>query len=93
MRKGNFYPKGVMAIGKAFQFVFQAEKAAKEITVRIYAKEKEIMSVPVSEECRHGRLYSVVLEDIPSQADSYCYYADGKQIPDLYARGVLGMQA
>ena len=93
MRKGNFYPKGVMATGRAFQFVFQAEKAAKEIIIRIYTGEKEIMSVPVSEECRHGRLYSVVVEDIPGEADSYCYYADGKQIPDLYARGVLGMKA
>ncbi len=91
MRKGNFYPKGVTAIDQAFQFVFQTEGPAQDIQIKIYAGEKELMCIPVPDSCRHGWLYSIIVEDIPKTADSYCYYTGTTQITDPYARGVLGM--
>lgn len=92
MRKGNFYPKGVTATGKSFQFVFQINPPARDVRIAVCAGEKELMNITVPDDCRHGRMYSVLVEDIPREADSYLYYADGIVVPDLYARSVWGMR-
>lgn len=92
MRKGNFYPKGVTATGKSFQFVFQIKSPASDVRIMVYAGEKELMSIPVPDSYRQGRMYSVLVEDIPREADSYRYYVDGVAVADLYARGVTGMR-
>lgn len=93
MRKGSFYPKGVAVTDKGIQFVFEIERPAADIRIRIFAGEKELVQVTVPQNYRQGHLYSVILEALPKGADSYCYDADGKEVPDKYARGVLGLGA
>lgn len=92
MRRKSYYPKGVTAVDGGIQFVFRTGKPAANIEIGIFAGEKELMRVPVSESCRRGQLYSVILENLPGKADSYRYFADGKEICDPYARGVAGMR-
>lgn len=93
MRRGNYYPKGVTVSEGETQFVFYAEKFRKEIEIGIFTGEKELARIAVPESCRQGQLYSVVVERLPEGADSYCYYADQKIFPDLYAKGVVGMRS
>ncbi|WWR17385.1 alpha-amylase family glycosyl hydrolase [Lachnospiraceae bacterium JLR.KK008] len=92
MRDKSYYPKGVTVVDRGIQFVFKIEEPAADIKIGIFAGERELMRVPVSESCRQGQMYSVLLEDLPEKADSYCYYADGREICDFYARGVVGMR-
>ncbi len=92
MRKGNFYPKGVKAVDGAIQFVFRMERAAKDVAIAFFAGTKELLRIPIPDDCRHGLLYSVVIDDLPKEADSYCYYAGESWAADCYAGGVIGMK-
>lgn len=92
MKKGTFYQKGITELEHGVQFVFKIEEAAKEIEIVFFAGEKELERVSVPEECRQGQLYSVILDKLPKEADSYCYYADKKFIEDFYARAVVGLE-
>jgi len=93
MRRGNYYPKGVTMSEKGVQFVFFAERTKKEIEIGIFAGEKELLRIPVPGNCRRGQLCSIVAEELPKGADSYCYYAESKRFDDPYARGVAGMKS
>lgn len=93
MKKGKYEPKGVSASAQGVQFVFQIEKTQGAVAIGIFSGEKELQRIPVPESCRFGRLYSVILETVPKEADSYCYYVDEKPVLDFYAKEVYGMKA
>ncbi len=92
IRKGSFYPRGVTAVDGGVQFVFQTQKTNAEVSIGLFAGERELARISVPEELRHGLLYSVVIEGIPKRADGYRYYEGGKLLCDRYARGVIGMR-
>lgn len=92
MKKGTFYQKGITRLENGVQFVLKIEEAAKEIQIAFFAGEKELERVEIPDEYRQGQLYSVILEELPKGADSYCYYADGKKTEDFYARAVIGLK-
>ena len=93
MKKGKYEPKGVSASSQGVQFVFQIEKTQGNVAIGIFSGEKELQRIPIPGSYRFGRLYSVVLETVPKEADSYCYYVDEKPVPDFYAKEVYGMKA
>ena len=92
MRKGSYYPKGVTVTDGGVQFVFKIEQPTEEIAIGIFHGEKELARFPVPPGFRQGAMYSVILEGLPEGADGYCYYADGKEIADPYARAIAGMR-
>lgn len=91
MRKGTFYQKGVTILEQEVQFVFQIEKMTENVEIGIFAGKKELQRIAVPKTYRQGALYSVRLT-LPKEADGYCYYADNELVPDLYAKGVLGLK-
>jgi len=93
MKRGNFYPKGVTPTAGGVQFVFKIERPVCDVEIGIFAGERELGRFPVPKSCRQGQLCSAVLDNLPKEADSYRYYVCGREMEDMYARGVFGMKA
>ena len=91
MRKGTFYPKGVIRTTDGIQFVLKADRPDAQIEISLCKGARELQRVTVPKDCRCGQLYSVVLE-CPPETDSYRYYQDGRFLVDFYARSVAGLE-
>ncbi len=92
MQIGSFYNKGVSRTPKGYQFVFRVEKNPEALEIRLYHKETLLKRVSVPASYRCGNLYSVIIEPVSKNADSYAYYADGVQLTDPFATGIADLK-
>ena len=90
--KGKAYPLGVSKTETGLQFAVYAP-VSKEVILRLYAPGKKAAeySVSLGKEYKVANVFSVVIEGIELEGMEYTFEINNKELADVYASKVTGM--